>query len=795
MGIMMTQKRCRRSESSNDFRKRMAQLLVISAGLTLALLFLPSIAQAVPNVTWQAEPGMAAGARNAVAAEQVGGTIYVMGGININPPAGGVPLNTVEAYNPATQQWAGRNPVGVAKGIRGSAVVNNLVYVIGGYDGVNYLQSVGEFDPSTNSWRGRAQLNQCSGPVAAGDLVINNRIYAVGGIAAGAVALNSVEEYDPVANVWIPRQAMNVARGGAMAGVSNNRLYVFGGQGGGGFLNSVEEYDPATNTWQARAPMPTARSFGVARSYNNRIYVVGGETAAGSTGVIEVYNPATNTWTTCPNTMPTPRQRFGLAILGNRLYAVGGSNNNVVVNTNEEGLIINPTLTWTNEPALPLARNACDAQSLGGNIYLVGGINQNPPVGGAPIAVTAQYDTINRVWAPLANIPTARGVRGIAALGGQIYAYGGFNGNVFVNNVEAYNPATNTWQALAPMNQCAGPVAAADTVVNNRIYAIGGAVGGPNPLAPVATVEEYDPATNVWTPRAQMSLARTGAMAAVANNRIYVFGGQIAGGLIVNTVEEYDPATNTWRARAPMPTARAFGLARAYNNRIYTVGGITAGNVETAVVEVYNPATDSWAEETSMPTARGRFAMTIVGNYLHVMGGSTGAQVLNSHIRGEIESNTPTGNSVTVSPISSVILNFTTINGGGSTSAVQVAPPQGPPGNFTFLGNVFDVRTTANYVGVVTVVFSYNPAQVGNPNAIQLLHWNGNAWQNVTTSIDTVNNTVTGQVNSLSPFVLAYPLSSPGPSVSTGYNSYWLTIMAIGLLAAGLHFLRRKAVA
>jgi hypothetical protein len=40
------------------------------------------------------------------------------------------------------------------------------------------------------------------------------------------------------------------------------------------------------------------------------------------------------------------------------------------------------------------------------------------------------------------------------------------------------------------------------------------------------------------------------------------------------TVEEYDPATNTWTTKAPMPTAReSLGLAAASNGKIYAVGG------------------------------------------------------------------------------------------------------------------------------------------------------------------------------------------------------------------------------
>ncbi|CAF4508483.1 unnamed protein product, partial [Rotaria magnacalcarata] len=34
----------------------------------------------------------------------------------------------------------------------GVAVLNNLLYAVGGHDGVSYLNSVEKFDPQTNQW-------------------------------------------------------------------------------------------------------------------------------------------------------------------------------------------------------------------------------------------------------------------------------------------------------------------------------------------------------------------------------------------------------------------------------------------------------------------------------------------------------------------------------------------------------------------------------------------------------------------------------------------------------------------
>ena len=59
-----------------------------------------------------------------------------------------------------------------------------------------------------------------------------------------------------------------------------------------------------------------------------------------------------------------------------------------------------------------------------------------------------------------------------------------------------------------------------------------------------------------------MSTRRDNPRSAVVDNKLYIFGGrtrnadstEVSGTLA--TVEMFDPATNLWMARAPMPTGR-----------------------------------------------------------------------------------------------------------------------------------------------------------------------------------------------------------------------------------------------
>ncbi len=112
--------------------------------------------------------------------------------------------------------------------------------------------------------------------------------------------------------------------------------------------------------------------------------------------------------------------------------------------------------------------------------------------------------------------------------------------------------------------------AVATAAVGGKVYAIGGVLTQTN-LVGLATVEEYDPATDTWTRKADMPTPRFSLSASVVDGRIYAIGGStLAPGVAV--VEVYDPATDTWTRRAPMPTARRNLSTCVLAGRIYAIG-------------------------------------------------------------------------------------------------------------------------------------------------------------------------------------------------------------------------------
>ena len=67
---------------------------------------------------------------------------------------------------------------------------------------------------------------------------------------------------------------------------------------------------------------------------------------------------------------------------------------------------------------------------------------------------------------------------GAVALNGKLYACGGYDGTQFLRSVEVYDPATDQWTPLGPMNVKRSRVA---LVANSgKLFAIGGYDGMSN---------------------------------------------------------------------------------------------------------------------------------------------------------------------------------------------------------------------------------------------------------------------------------------------------------------------------
>jgi N-acetylneuraminic acid mutarotase len=311
---------------------------------------------------------------------------------------------------------------------------------------------------------------------------------------------------------------------------------------------------------------------------------------------------------------------------------------------------------WGKLAAFPEPAEELLGVAAGGKLYVFCGLAP----GWKPIGMVYEYDPGADKWTKKRNMPLLSHHVAFTEYKGKIYAFGGFKypdsgpaGWEPVNNAWEYDPASDTWKALAPVPTKRGsPVA---VTIGDRMYVIGGAtthvgsketmVHPQRPHRSVGTVEEYDPAMNTWRERSPMPTPRNHATAAAVNGKAYVIGGRVgaafisAGSSNIDVVEEYDPRADAWGpSRAKMPSARSAMASGVYGNRIYVSGGEGQDSQRMytfRALEAYEPATNVWTVLPSMPVSRHGLAGAVVGSRLHMVSGDVQSAGTGVHVHTE----------------------------------------------------------------------------------------------------------------------------------------------------------------
>jgi len=247
------------------------------------------------------------------------GNLWLFGGYG--PPPGGTDFNDLWRYSPSTNLWtwmSGSNAQRAAGsyGTQGVAAAGNVpgarlssvswtdhegnLWLFGGNDftGVNFLNDLWRYSPSTNLWTwmtgsntsGAAGVYGTQGIAAAGN-VPGERDYAVswtdssgdlwlfGGnnssSVSGLTVLNDLWRYSPSTNLWTWMGGSNIPGAGGAYGTqglaaagnlpgarfyavswtdSSGNLWLFGGEGNDstdstGGLNDLWRYNPSTGLW------------------------------------------------------------------------------------------------------------------------------------------------------------------------------------------------------------------------------------------------------------------------------------------------------------------------------------------------------------------------------------------------------------------------------------------------------------------------------------------------------------------------------------------------------------------
>ncbi len=172
-------------------------------------------------------------------------------------------------------------------------------------------------------------------------------------------------------------------------------------------------------------------------------------------------------------------------------------------------------------PKLLTGRRLFSTARIGRDIYIAGGVSsvnhQEMSISSCEMLSEGHLN-----WCPIGQMRNARSAFGMAAAGGNLYAFGGVDhDNCPLSSVEYYSPEHKMWSFCESMVFSRTHHAVAK--LNNWIYVCGGKYG--HCRWDLVTCDRFNWVTGEWEEIASMNYGRSGFVLIAVPNGLYAAGG------------------------------------------------------------------------------------------------------------------------------------------------------------------------------------------------------------------------------------------------------------------------------
>jgi uncharacterized repeat protein (TIGR03803 family) len=479
-----------------------------------------------------------------------------------------------------------------------------------------------EYDPATNTYTKKANLNVLGGSEPTGRLMqaTNGKLYgALWSGGASSIGDGVLFEYDAATNVLTKKIDFAAATSGqnptgSFVQASNGKIYGTTVNGGSSGVGVLFEYDPVGNTIVKKVDFASTIGIrpnsGMLKAANGNLYGLISQGGLGS-GVLYEFDPATSTYAkkfdfdVTNSAANKGRQPTGSLIQGSngKLYGTtvdGGSAYEGVLF--EYDITSNAYLMKVEFSGTPLGKEPLGSLMQASNSKLYGMTSR----GGANDAgVLFEYNPTSSSFTKKHDFTETAGYPSgslVQAGNGKLYGLtesGGPNG---FGTLFEFDPATDVFTKKYDLTGANGinPYGSLILATNGKLYGMT-AYGGVNDEG---VIFEYDPATNVYAKKIDFNTGSggyqpEGDMMQATNGKIFGmtrFGGTNDKGVIF----EYDIATNTITKRVDFTGANGEtptgSLTQAANGKLY--GMTERGGANTiGVLFEYDPTTNVYTKK------------------------------------------------------------------------------------------------------------------------------------------------------------------------------------------------------
>jgi hypothetical protein len=512
------------------------------------------------------------------------GRVLVTGGTT-----GFATTNTAELFDPATGAFAATGAMQQPRMFHTATLLpSGSVILTGGSNSNGFLASTETFSPSTGTFFNYSSLGIARAAHTAILLPIGKLLIVGGENTTGALA--SAEVTGPNGG-FVPLPALPASRSNhAAALVASGDVLLVGGRNGGGSLDSAVLYDPL---FSATGAMSTMRSHHTAtRLVTGQVLIAGGYDGVTPFASAELYNPATRTFAPT-GSMSVARHLHTATTLpdGRVLIAGGFSNFNSGAAATAE--LYDPfTGGFSVAGSMSIARQNHTATLLpNGKVLIAGGSPAGTPTNSAEL-----YDPTTNTFSPTGSMNKDRIYHTATLLPtGQVLITGGWSNaeGGIAYSTELYDPGAGTFTS-PPQAQWLWTnreLHVATLLSSGKVLITGGLTSG---ITPTKKAEIYDPWSGYFSPVGDMSTPR--ARHAVTgtdlpNGAVMVLGGQSSfNNNTLATVELFDPSTNMFSVTGSMQLSRYDPTATLLaDTRVLVAGGSGDFGGNPAVAELSKP--------------------------------------------------------------------------------------------------------------------------------------------------------------------------------------------------------------
>lgn len=251
-----------------------------------------------------------------------------------------------------------------------------------------------------------------------------------------------------------PQGTLPLARRALAATMMDGHVYVAGGWNAAATQYArVDELDIATRRWAPAPPLGIARSQHSLVAVDGALWAVGGWSAErGLIAEIERWAPGERAWRVVAR-LPTPRREPGVAVLEGRIVVAGGfsgSSDADLDGYSDAVDVYDPRSgSWSQGPALGVARRGLALVTLDGSLYALCGYN----AWDGYLGTVERWSPGEDSWRTIATALTPRTWASAIADRGDLVVLGGFDAGGPRASVERLNVESGRVCAAIPLRQ------------------------------------------------------------------------------------------------------------------------------------------------------------------------------------------------------------------------------------------------------------------------------------------------------------------------------------------------------